>query len=228
MSAAIHNSAPSNALLIQQPSSPAQLILLFHGVGSNARSLQGIGEAVAAAFPQAMVVAVDAPHSAGMPGAWQWFSVAGVTEDNRQARVDAAMPAFTACVAHWQQRCGLGPQATALIGFSQGAIMSLESTKLAHPPAGRVVALSGRFATLPATGDYGGSVHLMHGKEDPVISYQHAIAAAHQMRELGIDFTAEVRPFVGHEVPPDFVTLLVDRLSTHVSHRVWSEAVQGQ
>lgn len=228
MSGPTHPSAGAQALPIQQPAQPAQLVLLFHGVGSNARSLEGIGQAVAHAFPQATVVAIDAPHSAGMPGAWQWFSVVGVTEENRQARVDAAMPAFSTCIAEWQQRTQLSPRETALIGFSQGAIMALESTKLAQAPAGRVVALSGRFATLPEADSYHGSVHLLHGKEDPVISYQHAIAAAHRLRALGTDFTAEVRPFVGHEVPQEFVDLLVERLTNHVSMRIWNDAVQGE
>lgn len=52
-----------------------------------------------------------------------------MTEENRQARIDAAMPAFIDTVRYWQQQSGVGADATALIGFSQGSIMSLESVK---------------------------------------------------------------------------------------------------
>ena len=216
-----------NAILIQQPAKAAQLILLFHGVGANAAGLRPLGEQVAAAFPAAMVVAVNAPYSSGNPGGFQWFSVAGITEDNRQARVDQAMPAFSACIAHWQTQSGVAPQATALIGFSQGAIMALESCKLAHSPASRIVAMSGRFANLPQDGNYTGTIHFLHGKEDPVIPDQHTVMAAHHLRDLGVDLTAEVLPFVQHEIPAEFMRLAVNKLSSHISHRIWKEAMQA-
>ncbi|MDO8933247.1 MAG: phospholipase, partial [Rhodocyclaceae bacterium] len=114
------------ALILQQPSpKAAQLILLSHGVGSNAQSLAGLGQAYAQVFPQAMVVAVDAPHPSELaPGGRQWFSVTGVTEENRVERVDAVLPAFEFAVRHWQERSGVGTAGTALVGFSQGAIMA--------------------------------------------------------------------------------------------------------
>ncbi len=217
-----------DALIIQnQEGAAAQLVVLFHGYGANAQDLLPVGEAVAQAFPKALVVAVNAPHASDAPGGFQWFSVHGVTEQNRQARVDEAMPSFVECVAHWQRESGAGAQATALIGFSQGAIMALESTKLKHPPAQRVVAIAGRFATLPEPAVFEGTVHFLHGKEDAVIAYQHTIAAAHHLRDSGVDITAEVLPFVGHSIPVEFIDLVVHRLSTHISYRVWTQAVQS-
>lgn len=213
------------AILVQKPAQAAQLILLFHGVGSNAMSLRPLAEQLASTFANAMVVAVNAPFASGNPGGFQWFSVAGITEENRQARVDQAMPAFRACVAHWQNQAGVGPQATALLGFSQGAIMALESSKLEPSLASRVVSMSGRFANLPTQGNYSGTLHFLHGKEDPVIPYQYTVMAAHHLRDLGVDITAEVLPFVQHEIPAEFVTLAVNKLSTHISQRLWKEAM---
>ena len=46
-------------------------------------------------------------------------------------------------VREWQKASGLDTARTPLIGFSQGAIMALESTQTDGPPAGRVIALSG-------------------------------------------------------------------------------------
>lgn len=214
-----------NARILQSPASPRQLILMFHGVGSNADSMASAGHALATAFDQAMVVAVQGPFLTGNPGGHQWFSVAGITEDNRQARVDQAMGLFAACIRYWQDRAALDTQATALVGFSQGAIMALESTKLEQALASRVVAMGGRFANLPVNGAYAGSIHFLHGKEDGVIPYQNTVMAAHALRDLGVDMTAEVLPFVGHEIHPDFVTLMVGKLSNHLSHRVWQAAM---
>lgn len=92
-----------------------------------------------------------------------------MTEENRQQRVDAIMPTFIEIVRYWQEKSGVSPLATALIGFSQGAIMSLESIKAAPDLASRVIAFNGRYATLPETATTATTIHLIHGGEDRVI-----------------------------------------------------------
>jgi phospholipase/carboxylesterase len=217
-----------NAHVIQQPALPAaQLILLFHGVGADAQSMRPAGERLAAEFPRAMVVSVAAYQRADMSSGFQWFSVVGITEENRAARIAQAMPAFEACVAHWQQVAGVDAAATALIGFSQGAIMALESTQRNTPLASRVFAISGRFATLPQTAAVDTTIHFLHGKADAVIPYSHSVTAAHHLRDLGADITAEVLPFIAHEVHPDFIELVVTKLTTHVPQRLWTEATKA-
>ena len=134
-------------LIIQRPPTPSQLVLLFHGVGSSARDLAPLGEALAPHLSSAAIVSVQAPDAAG--SGWQWFSVQGITETNRPARVAAAMPRFTQAVQQWQAACAIESVGTTLIGFSQGAIMALESTQLESPPAARVISLAGRFTRPP-------------------------------------------------------------------------------
>ncbi|MBU6257383.1 MAG: esterase [Burkholderiales bacterium] len=156
----------THTMIVQNPSAPRRLVLLFHGVGSNARDLL-LGEALAPHLPDALIVSVQAPQPAGR--GWQWFPVQGVTEANRPARVAAAMAGFVQTVQQWQQASVLTPTETTLIGFSQGAIMALESTQLEHAPASRVVALSGRFAQPPRVADPAVRIHLMHGDADAVM-----------------------------------------------------------
>jgi phospholipase/carboxylesterase len=211
------------ALILQRPPQAAQLILLFHGVGSNAQSLADLGQAYARAFPQAMVVAVDAPYPSELaPGGRQWFSVLGVTEENRPERVAAALPAFEYAVRYWQQQAGVDAAGTALVGFSQGAIMALEAALRPEPVAARIVAIGGRFARLPEQPLHeGGSIHLLHGKADTVMPYRHAIEAAYRLKSLGADFTADVLPLIGHELHPDLIAQAVDKLQHHIPARLW-------
>lgn len=215
---------PPQTLILQQPApKAAQLILLFHGVGSNAVSLAALGQAYAQAFALAMVVAVDAPDASELaPGGRQWFSVAGVTEENRVERVEAALPAFEYAVRYWQERAGVDTAGTALVGFSQGAIMALASALRPEPVAARVIAIGGRFARLPeAPLHQGSTVHLLHGKADAVMPYRHAIEGALRLKTLGVDFTADVLPLIGHELHPDLIALAVDKLQHHVPARLW-------
>src|SRR5450830_1274416 len=154
------------SIVVQQPQSPASsLILLMHGVGAAPQSKLRTAHWFANRNSTAMVVSVASPEPSDVSNGRQWFSVKGVTEDNRQARVDAAMPTFLATVRHWQGVSRTDAQRTLVAGFSQGAIMALESTKLEATAALRIVAIAGRFASLP-NHQSGATIHILHGDSD--------------------------------------------------------------
>lgn len=204
----------SQDLIIRQPEVPEQLLLLFHGVGSSARDLEPLGEALAPHLPDAAIISVQAPEAVGR--GWQWFSVQGVTEADRPARVAVAMPRFIESIRQWQQACTVAPAATTLIGFSQGAIMSLEATQLEGPPAGRVIALSGRFARPPRIAHTSLSTHLMHGDADPVMPVRGAVDAFAQLQALGAAATLDRFTGLGHGIDGRVVAAVVRRLQHDV------------
>ena len=215
--------------MIQRPAGRTeQLFVLVHGFGASAADLVPVGERLAKAFPASTVVSLEAPLPAGNPGGFQWFPLAGVTDANRPGRVADALPDFRGEINAWQRFLDVARDATALVGFSQGAIMSLESSVGPAWVAGRTVAIAGRFAALPAQWPEAVTAHLLHGKEDPVIPYRHTIDAAHHLLALGVDVTADVIPFIGHTIDDVIIELLLRRLQTHVPRRIWDEAMRDQ
>jgi phospholipase/carboxylesterase len=146
------------------------------------------------------VVSVAAPDPSDLGAGLQWFSVRGVTEANRPARVQATLPRFVATVRHWQDKLAVGPAQTTLVGFSQGAIMALAAGASAQPPAARVVSLSGRFDALPDAAPAGVQFHFVHGDHDPVIGVGQASAAAQRLQQLGVPATLDLIPGLGHGI----------------------------
>ena len=214
-----------NAIMVQMPEHQAQqLVLLFHGVGSTPEGMVPIGRSLAEAFPQAAVVSVRSPEPSDFGQGFQWFSVAGITEDNRAERIAHAMPQFVQTVRAWQAHTGVADQGTLLVGFSQGAIMALESTQSGAPLAGRVVSLSGRFGQDPDVVPATTVLHFFHGKTDAVIHYGFTVRAAERLVRLGADVTADVLPHLGHEVNDAVVEKLLERLTTYVPQRYWRAA----
>ena len=137
----------SDSIVIRKPVIPSRLILLYHGVGSRPESMMTLGRWFADNLDRAMVIAVAAPFRFDMGEGLQWFSIRGVTEENRIGRIEEVMPLFAENIHKWQQEANLGAEDTSIIGFSQGAIMSLSSTQLVTEPLARqVISLSGRFA----------------------------------------------------------------------------------
>jgi phospholipase/carboxylesterase len=221
----------SDSIIIQQPAQSAQqLLVLHHGVGGSAQYMVPVGQQLAAQFPNAFIVSVQAPHAfdaGGGDGGGQWFSVQGITEQNRAARVAQALPAFVQDLKHWQAQSGVPATATAVMGFSQGAIMALEAVQAEPALAGRVIAVGGRYASLPEQAPQDVCLHLLHGMADTVLPYQGAVTAAKALVQLGADVTADVLPEIGHELHPGLVAQAMLQLRTFVPAKVWREAMQA-
>lgn len=212
--------------VVQSPDKPAQqLLLLFHGVGDNPVSMGQIGSWFAPLFPDALIVSVGGAEASGTGR--QWFSVDGISEEDRQQRVDVIMPTFIETVRHWQQQSGVRPQATALIGFSQGAIMALESLKAAPGLASRVIAFNGRYATLPTVASTATTVHLIHGGEDRVIDLSWAVAAHEALLALGGDVTLDIVEDLPHAIDDRSMQLALDHLRYTVPKHYFDEALSG-
>lgn len=207
----------SETLIVQQPatptSGPQDLLLLFHGVGSDAQDLEPLGEFLAQQRPQAWVVSVQAPLAAASGRGWQWFSVMGITESNRPARVAEALPRFIDTVSHWQRQAGADAASTTLIGFSQGAIMALESTQQGSTLAGRVVAIAGRFAQAPRRAPPGTVLHLMQGDQDRVMPLALALDANAALVSLGATVTLDTFAGLGHGIDGRVLQRIAERLA---------------
>lgn len=202
------------SIVIAQPQQPAQLVLLFHGVGSSADNLVPLGGAIAQACPDAFVVSVNGPNRSTLGSGREWFSVVGITEENRPERIANAMPLFREAVAHWQKASTIGPAATVLVGFSQGAIMSLETTQgeTELPPAQRVIALAGRFAQPVRRAPAGLKFHLIHGEQDGVVPTQSSVDAARELKGAGADVTLDLLPGLGHGIDARALRLAIGYL----------------
>ncbi|MGN6458114.1 MAG: esterase, partial [Achromobacter mucicolens] len=82
-----------------------QLFILLHGVGGSPANLEPLAQAVRAGFPSSAVLIPEGfePFDGGGAGR-QWFSVRGVTDDNRVDRVAQALPRLEAYVHDAQAR----------------------------------------------------------------------------------------------------------------------------
>lgn len=218
----------SSSIIIQQPQGPAQqLMLLYHGYGASPADMTPVGLRLAQEFPNAFIVSVQAAHLSEVGAGYQWFGARGVTEENRPERVAQAMPDFIASIEHWQQTTGVEATATAIVGFSQGAIMALEATQQEKILAGRVIALAGRFAQLPRPISTDITVHFLHGKEDSVIHYGYCVTAAEHLVKQGSDITADILPFLDHSISTEMQDLIIERLKGHIPKRHWEEVLKA-
>jgi phospholipase/carboxylesterase len=205
-----------------------QLFILLHGLGAQPADLLPLAETLGAAFPEAALLIPQGTHPFDGPvSGRQWFSVQGMTEENGARRVTEALPALHALVRQAQDRLGILQSDTALVGFSQGAIMALAFSDAYDGGVGRVLAFAGRYAALPDKAPELTTLHLFHGADDPIIPVQHARAAYERLSALGGDATLDVASSVGHTIPDELATRAVYRLQTCIPLRTWKLALNN-
>ena len=211
-----------------------QLFVLLHGVGARSSDLVPLAHQFRNVFPDAAFLIPDGtlPFDGGGPfvsagNRRQWFPISGVSEENRVARVAAAMPALHALVRDAQHRFNVLQSDIALVGFSQGAIMALEFGVAHDGHAARVIAFSGRFAKLPETAPEFTTLHLLHGEDDSVIPVAHAQAAYQRLTELQGDATLDIASSVGHQIHAALAERAIHRLQTCIPLRSWKQALNG-
>ena len=117
---------------------PTQLIMLLHGVGADGRDLIEMAPHLGQIFPNAAFVAPNAPnrYDQGLSG-YQWISSNIRVEAEVIAAVQESAAILNAFIDKELQDHGIGPDKLALVGFSQGTMMSLYTApRRAQPIAG--------------------------------------------------------------------------------------------
>ena len=186
------------------------LIIFLHGVGSQGASLTPLLAQWGAELPAITLAAPDAPFAFDLaPDGRQWFSIRGVTEDNRPERVVTARQAFDDTLQSYISKAGFENRLdrVVLVGFSQGSIMALDAAVSGRWPVAGVVAFSGRLASPPFYAPCTGTrILLIHGDADPIMPVQEAHGAAQIMTTIGMTVTCDILPDVGHTLTASGVT----------------------
>jgi phospholipase/carboxylesterase len=188
------------------------LVVLLHGVGSNAQDLLPLADSWSKTLPDVAFASFDGsePFDGGFDGR-QWFSLRDVSESNRAARVADAYPALRRMLdselTHWQ----LSFEKLSLAGFSQGSIMALHHLATSADGLAAVVAYSGRLASS-ITARTRTPLTLVHGVEDPVIPVQELERAANAFSDAGFAVAAFALPGIGHTISGEGLTLGRDAL----------------
>lgn len=179
------------------------LLLLLHGVGSHEADLMGLAPSL---DPRFLLVSARGPVTLA-PGMYAWFQV--LLDPNNPVinpdQAESSRRAILRFIAEAVEAYHADAARVFLLGFSQGAIMSL-SVALTEPSAvAGVVAMSGRLLPevlpllAPPAALRGLPVLLLHGTADPVLPIQHGRTARDRLAALPVELTYREYA-MGHQV----------------------------
>lgn len=207
-----HHTASGKSELTGKP----PLLLLLHGYGANEDDLFSLAPYLDERF---FVVSARAPISLRGMGGYAWFNLAftpqGIAVDPTE--VESARQTLHKFIGEIVNAYDCDPSAVYLVGFSQGAMMSL-AIALTYPgTATAVVAMSGRLTshTVELISDkdalIGLPVFVLHGTNDPVIPISQGRETSRLLSELPIDLTYREYD-MGHEVSAESLEDITDWL----------------
>ena len=186
------------------------IVVFVHGYGADGADLLGLGDALAPHLPDTVFLAPDAPQPcAGNPFGYQWFPIPwldGSSEEAAQEGMAASVALFNAFVDARLAEEGLGAGALALVGFSQGAMMSLHVAPRRTEAVAGVVAISGRLLVperLVAEAVVKPPILLVHGDQDPVVPFEDMGLAGDALVSAGFETYGHVMQGTGHGIAPD-------------------------
>jgi len=186
------------------------LVIFLHGVGSRGSDLSVLASFWQPRLPGARFVGPDAPFPFDGGGSgFQWFSLNGVTPENRPARIQAAREAFDSTLTRLIAQHNMADRLdrVALVGFSQGSIMALDAVLRGRWPVAAVAAFSGRLASPPPYQPAANSrVMLIHGTADAVIPYQESEKAHQALLAAGVNTQLSIEPGLGHTLSEEGAT----------------------
>lgn len=188
------------------PQKPDSLVILLHGYGSNGEDLIGLAPYWSKMLPNALFISPDAPFECEAGFGYQWFSLRSWTPMAMLGGAEAAAPLLNNYIDAALAEYNLSDDKLALVGFSQGTMMSLYAAPRRKKPIAGVLGYSG--AMIGGEGLVGNAsivkmpIHLIHGDFDtvvPVAAYYHATQTL-----IGAGFTVSgnVTPGLPHSIDP--------------------------
>ncbi len=182
---------------------PESLVLLLHGLGSNGRDLISLAPIYARSLPKTVFVSPDAPYRCDMvpPGytdSYQWFSLQDRDPARMLKEAHHVLPILEAFIVQQAKHYNLPLSKVALVGFSQGTMMSLHTAPNMDDALAGVVGYSG--ALLGEAGPQKLPIHLVHGEADdvvPVMAYTHARKT---LEDSGFKISGHTTPGLPHSI----------------------------
>ena len=183
---------------------PKQLVVLLHGYGSNGDDLIGLAPFFAQALPEAEFLSPNAPFPSEIsPMGFQWFGFEDRSPEMLLGGVRLAAEILDRFLDAELAKHDLKDRDLALVGFSQGTMMSLHVGPRRPNRIAGILGFSGSLVAPHLLSQEMKSkppVFLVHGTADQVVPYGALAQAEKALADAGIPVETESRPGLVHSI----------------------------
>ncbi len=182
------------------------LVILSHGYGSNGEDLINLAKNFQPDLPDTVFTAPNAPEKSPNPGGFQWFPITSFSKEERVKGTYKAAPFLDEFIDHCLTEYQIPEAKLALVGFSQGTMLSLH---VGLRRAKRIAGILGYSGALAAPESLVGEVKakppvfLIHGAMDNIIPFPALFEAVGALEAAGIKVEKHISQNTGHGIAPE-------------------------
>ncbi|MFV1851219.1 MAG: alpha/beta hydrolase [Thalassospira sp.] len=225
----------SGPMLAAASGTTKSVVILLHGYGADGNDLIGLAPHLARALPDTTFYSPNAPLPCEMsPFGRQWFSLAEYDPEFLRRAPETMSGALAAMaeganknasfihdfIDHVMESHGISEDKIALVGFSQGTMMSLQTAPRRSKQLAGVVGFSGALlgeAAFAAELKSRPPVALVHGTADPVVPIEASRLAKGTLEANGIDVSLTERPNLQHGIDEEGLGIAITFLGKHLA-----------
>jgi phospholipase/carboxylesterase len=199
------------------------LVILLHGYGADGNDLFGLSGPLGQHMPDTAFRSPNAPERCRVnPMGYQWFPIPwldGSPESAMETSFRRSAEMLDGYLTEAMVEEGVGPEQTAVVGFSQGTMMTLHVVPRRTEPVAAVVGFSGRLHANDHLKEEAVSkppVLLVHGDQDEMIPVAALAEARNGLAEAGFQVQWHISRGIGHGIAPDGLGLALGFLKGHL------------
>jgi len=202
------------------------LVILLHGYGADGNDLFGLSKPLGEHMRNTVFRSPNAPERCRVnPMGYQWFPIPwldGSEESEMASGFCRSADLLDRYITEAMAEEGVGPDRTALVGFSQGTMMSLHVAPRRAEALACIVGFSGRLhdgAKLKEEAVSKPPVLLVHGDQDQMIPVAALDEARNGLADAGFAVRWHVSRGIGHGIAPDGLGLALGFLMDHLGKK---------
>lgn len=180
---------------------PQSIVIFLHGYGADGRDLISIGKSWQNDLPDTYFLSPDAPFpfEGGFSGK-QWFSLRDMSPSAMIAGVQQAYAFLDTVLAQLKSAYAVPAHRIALVGFSQGAMVSLSYAFQHSEVFGGIISYSGSYVPQDEPLKSKPEVLLLHGAQDPILPLSYYASSKEHLEKLGVRVTGYIKDDLAHGI----------------------------
>jgi len=200
---------------------PKQIIVLCHGYGGDGKNISTLAINWKRFLPEAIFFSPDAPEVCAVnPNGYQWFDLTSENEEiilEKSLKAEEKLNTFLDQVLDDLQ---LSSSNLALVGFSQGCMMSIQVGLKKKEKINSLIGYSGKIINKKNLANNINSkpkIFLMHGDNDTIVSPLHLLEAKEYLNRHGMKIKTKIFKDCDHQIPVEGSSLGLEFLKKNFS-----------
>ena len=184
---------------------PQQAIVLCHGYGGDGKDISMLAIGWQRFLPDAIFLCPNAPERCAInPNGYQWFYLESGKDDIIFEKSLVAEEKLSKFLDQILDNFQLQAINLALVGFSQGCMISIQAGLKKRQQINSLIGYSGKIINqthLSKNINSKPKIFLMHGEKDTIVSATHLLEAKEYLKKYGIKIKTKMFKDCEHRIP---------------------------